>query len=143
MKKAFIERGQALKKASILLAAIAILLVCGAGLFAEESDYYYINVKVTKVFNHSLGYRIMYQTGYDVAKDVYIPFSWFIPGGKAQLISGNDRAYPYMAVYYKKGIFDHLNLYVKSNISDPSWETLPATSDLTEAFNVQDLKFEF
>jgi hypothetical protein len=138
------ERGQALKKASILLAAIAIFLIGGASLFADESDYYYINLRVSKVFNYSLGYRVMYQTGYDAPKDVYIPFDWFRPGGKALLVSGNDGSYPYIAVYYKKGIFDHVALYVKSNISDQSWETIPATIDLKDKFaDIQELKFEF
>jgi hypothetical protein len=132
-----------LRRAIILLTAVAVFLACGSALFADQSDYYYVNVRISKVYTHTLGYKVVYESLNGTPEQVYVPNEWFVPGGKAALIAGNDTSYPYMTVYYKGGIFDHVTIYVRPSISDPTWGTIPATAAVADSFKVQDLKIVF
>ena len=116
--------------------------LCATGVFADQSDYYYLHISVGKVFTHKLGYRLTYSPSVGVIKDLYIPLAWVVPGGKAEMISDHGPQYPYLEVFYKNGKFDHVRLYVESDMNGPTWGTLPATVDLTQAFAVEELTIE-
>lgn len=97
-------------------------------LFAETttSPLYYQTLKIAKIYPMEQGYRVVYRTPVGTLRVVYIPMSWFgSSSSKAVLIPGNNPAYPYMAVYWNKGKFDFVKLYVKSNPDDSSWGSLP------------------
>jgi hypothetical protein len=133
-----------LKKSSIVLAAIGLFFVLGiAGAYADQSDYYYLHLPIAKIYSHPLGYRVVYSPSYGVYKDAYLPFAWFVPGGKGELVFDHGPAYPYMEVFYKNGKFDHVRLYAETDSNSPTWKTLPATLDLSKEFAIDDLKLEF
>lgn len=125
------------------LIALALFVVLGAAaLHAEESPYYPVRVSVVKIFAHADGYEVVYRKGTSDTAIVYIPSKWFVPGGKAELVRGFGPSYPYLVVFYKDGVFDHLRLYVQKDLNDSSWGVL-APSAGEGKFNGEDIKLEF
>lgn len=110
------------------------------GKFKNESEFYYVNVPIERVYPHQLGYLVMYRFG-DGLKRAYLPHTWFSKAaGKAQLVrisSGN--VWPYLVVYYRNKEFSHAVLYVHSNFGHESWGTIPAHSDLSRHFDTEEL----
>ena len=101
-----------------------------------ESEYYYYNIQIEKIYNHSKGYVVVYRKGVNSMAKALIPFSWFSgPDGKAELIQmSSGTLWPYISAYYKDGEFDHLRLFVKRNWNHESWGLLPMTADLDKYF---------
>jgi len=127
-----------MKRIAILFVLIAVI---ASTLAADTSPYYPMRVDVVKVFSHSDGYRVVYRKGGADAGTVYLPARWFVAGGKADIVRGDDTSFPYMTVFYKDGKFDHLRLYVLSNHSDQSWGILDP-SEGAGKFDSDDLKLE-
>ncbi len=111
-----------MKRTAIVL---AILVVAAACLAAEASAFYPVRVDVVKVYTHGDGVLVIYRKGSADIGQCYIPARWFISGGKAEQVRGNDASFPYMSVFYKDGKFSHLRLYVKADSHDPMWGVLP------------------
>lgn len=113
-----------------------------SGSIREQSDLYPVRVDVVRVYAHSQGYRVVYRKGSASVAELYIPSSWFVPGGKALLIKGHGPQYPYMVVYYKSdGSFSHVKLFTLQNMKDPSWGTIEG--DPGDHFKVDTVKLEF
>jgi hypothetical protein len=125
-----------------LIAFVLFALVGGVAVFADDSPYYPVTVSVVKIFAHSDGYEVVYRKGQVDSAAAYIPIKWFVPGGKAELIRAVGPSYPYLVVFYKDGKFDHLKLYVQSNLKDPSWGVLAPDAGKGK-FDSEDLKLEF
>jgi len=107
-----------------------------------ESELYPARVDVSRVYSHSQGYKIVYRKGQASFAELYVPSTWFVPGGKAALIRGRGPQYPYLVVFYKPdGSFSHLKLYVLSNMKDSSWGTIEG--DPGDKFKVETVKLEF
>ena len=124
---------------------IVTLLLLGLVVFAvmaDTSTLYPIRLDVVRVFSHTDGYKVVYRKGALDTADLYVPMTWFVPGGKAEIIKGNDTSYPYMIVYFRDGKFDHLKMYVLSNYKDPMWGQL-AQDEGKGKFDVQDVKLQF
>jgi hypothetical protein len=128
-----------MKRSLVALCIIGLLVF---GVVAEGSTFYPVRLDVVKVFSHAEGYRVVYRKGALDVADVYIPITWFVPGGKAELIKGHDTSYPYLIVYYKDSKFDHVKLFVLSNYKDISWGTL-SQDEGRGKFDVQELKIQF
>ena len=122
--------------------AVLLLALAASLSFAETSVFYPVRVDVVKVLAHADGYRVIYRHGANSLADVYLPSTWFVPGGKAELVRADDPSYPYMTVFYKEGKFDHLRLYVQANSKDPTWGVM-SPGDGVGKFNVEDLKLQF
>ena len=105
----------------------------------NPSDMYPFRLDVVKVFQHSLGYRVVYRVGQTEFADAYIPIEWFKAGGKAQLIRSNDPSHPYMVVYYREGKFSHVRLFAKDFPKDPSWGILESGPDVASKFKVEEI----
>lgn len=113
-----------------------------SGSIRSQSDYYPVNLNVTKVFSNSLGYRVVYRKGEVAFADVFIPVAWFVPGGKAQLLPGRGASLPYLVVYFKSdGAFSHLKLFVQEDRNHSSWGQL--TGEVTEKFKVETIKLQY
>ncbi len=131
-------------KKLILLITI-IMIVAGIGAFAETSDFYVKTLPIVKVYDHNLGYRIVYMKSDFELTAIYIPKSWFQTASetgeppKAELVAGKDSSYPYFSVFWKSGKFDHIRIYLQSDLMDPSWGDLDPTVDISEKFNVETL----
>jgi hypothetical protein len=138
-----------LKKAAFFLGIILLCCVVwgAAGL---ESEYYYKNILLTKVYPHALGYKVMYMKGSMDLGEAYLPLKWFSLSSskegqapKGEVIYGDDASYPYLCVYWKEGKFSHVRLYVKKNFNDNSWGTLSQQDASAKSFEVEELKLEF
>jgi hypothetical protein len=125
---------------------VLLLLACSAG-FSQQNvrDMYVKTVHIDKVYPHSLGYRILYFKSTMEYGEMYIPSSWFsfAGAGKMNVVWGSSRTYPYLTIYYADGKFDHIVLFLNSNLQDLSWGILPAGIDLSKQFNVQEPPKDF
>jgi hypothetical protein len=128
-----------MKRAIIILALVAIV---ACALAADTSAYYPVRIDVVKVYSHADGYLVVYRKGSSDVGQLYLPARWFISGGKAELVRGNDPSYPYMSVFYKDGKFDHLRLYVLADHNDLTWGIL-SPSEGAGKFGSDDFKIEF
>jgi hypothetical protein len=128
-----------MKRATLIALLVAIVAYAIA---SETSAFYPVRLDVVKVYSHADGYRVIYRKGSASVADVYIPARWFVSGGKAELVRGNDPSYPYMTVFYKNGSFDHLRLYVLADQNDSTWGLL-SPADGAGKFNSDDLKLDF
>ncbi|MCX7025579.1 MAG: hypothetical protein NT080_13335 [Spirochaetes bacterium] len=111
--------------------------------FIHESPYYPMRAEVIRVDQTSYGFRVIYRKGTASAAELYIPFEWFVPGGKAALITGDHPSYPNLVVFTKEGKFSHLRLYVRTSVQDPTWGFLPSSPGLAEKFKVEEIKLEY
>jgi len=136
-----------------LLFVLVILTVAGLcmPLFAQESkykesEYYYFNVPIEKIFSHRLGYMVLYRKGpTDIAR-TFIPAKWFIDSdGKGEFIGiRSGREWPSMSVYYKNGEFSHIRLRVRTNRAHSTWGFVPLNVSIDEAFkDIEEIRLEF
>ncbi len=124
-----------------LLACILLFLSIGTAAFAEESEFFVKSVPITKVYVHQLGYRIVYvKSGMDLGI-TYIPMEWFYGSGanKAQVVYGDDPAYPFISVFWKEGEFHHLRLYLFRDKNHQTYGDLDYSPTLEDKFNVETL----
>lgn len=130
-----------MKRCLIALALLATFAL--APLSAENSELYPVKVEVLKIFAHADGYKVVYIKGSTESASVYLPISWFVPGGKGELVRGTDPAFPYLVVFYKQGKFDHLRLYAQLSYKDDTWGQLSQEAGKGKFDPSQDVKLEF
>ena len=131
-----------MKRAAVVVVLIAIVACALAAAPSNESSFYPVRIDVVKVYSHADGFRVVYRKGTTGVGDVYLPARWFVSGGKAELVRGNDTSYPYMTVFYKDGKFDHLRLYVLADQQDLTWGIL-SPAEGAGKFASDDLKLDF
>ncbi len=112
----------------------------GSPKFKNESEFYYVNIPIEKVYRADLGYVVLYRAGTKLKK-AYLPDKWFQKAaGKAQLVSiKHGNVWPYLVVYYKNGSYSHAILYIRENLRHPSWGSIPGNPDLSDEFEVEEL----
>ena len=140
-----------MKKLTLLV--VLLTLGLGGSLFAQqktsqfkESEYYYFNIPIEKIFTYRMGYVVIYRKGVNQMARTYLPGDWFTDiGGKAELIGlGSGKEWPSMTVYYKKGEFSHVRLRVRRQRSHESWGVVPLSLNIDEYFkDIEDVKLEF
>jgi hypothetical protein len=111
----------------------------------KESEYFYVNVPIEKVYPYRKGYVIQYRKGINQMARVYLPIEWFEDaGGKGDLLYLGPDAWPYLTVYYKGGSFSHVRLYLRKDRAHGSWGNIALGVNIDDRFeNVDDLKLEF
>ena len=143
-------------KRIILLFVLAAFLSQGDFLFAQnttskykESDYYYYNFSIEKIYTHRLGYYVVYRKGSSsqLAR-TYIPLEWFNsigPQAKGEVIGlGTGSEWPSMVVYYKNGEFSHVRLRLRKNRLHETWGVIPFSADIDSYFQgIEEAKLEF
>ena len=139
-------------KTRFLVGVFALLVTLGPVYAQEsssgnrESDYYYVNVTLEKIYSYRKGYVVSYRKGMSDMAQAYLPLEWFqgtdAPSEIVRLGSGST--WPSLSVYYKNGTFSHVRLYVRREMGHSSWGSIPQTADLDSYFeNVEDFKLEF
>jgi len=143
-----------MKKGIFLLIILAVLCQ-GASIFAQEkkneskykeSEYYYFNVPIEKIYSHRLGYMVLYRKGENQMARTFIPAKWFTESnGKGEFIGIRGGAeWPSMSVYYKSGEFSHLRLRVRTSRAHSTWGFIPLNINIDEAFkDIEEVKLEF
>lgn len=124
------------------------MILTSISAFAEQSEFYVKTLPIVKIYDHNLGYRVVYMKSNFELTAFYIPKEWFATAAetgeppKAELVAGKDSAYPYFSVFWKGTDFNHIRLYVHSNLNNPTWGDLDPTVDISEKFNVETLKLK-
>ena len=139
-------------KRVVLLIAMVVLLAGSIPSFAQQTDtssqypkdVYCKVVPLMKVWTHALGYVVQFFNSKQKVEDVYLPLTWFNNGinSKGEIVYGLEPSYPYMAIFWADGKFDHVTLYV---IADDNSKTNGALAnvDLSSSFNVQEIPRDF
>ncbi|MDR1175678.1 MAG: hypothetical protein LBK83_09460 [Treponema sp.] len=140
-----------MKKLFFVLIAVAVFQA--APLFAQnipedrQSEYFYYNIPIERIYPYRKGYVIRYRKGTREMGTAYLPREWFnTAGGKGEIINlGPGPSWPYLTVYYHSGEFSHVRLYVRSNRSHESWGNIPSGVNLDEHFDDigEDFRLEF
>ena len=136
-----------------LIITLLVAFAFGSPLFAQtispenSSDFYYVTVRLEKVYPTRLGYILAYRKGVNTIGRVAVPNEWFtFAGGKAELIKlPYGKNWPMMTVFYKDGEFSHLRLYVHPWKAHETWGSIPLSSDISGYFTGQetiDIQFE-
>lgn len=133
-------------KRSVVIVLILLFSLAGFA-WAETSEFYVKTVPISKVYVHSLGYRIVYQKADKNFAVFYVPNDWFQPkpneAPKAELVTEVSRAVPYFSIFYKNGQFDHIRLYLHRNPGDISYGDLENPDQVDDNFDVETLDLEF
>ena len=137
-----------------LIFSVIIMAALSAPLFAQkfsegkESEYFYVNVPIEKVYPYKKGYVVQYRKGIGGVAQIYLPMEWFGGTGadaKGELAyQGSGADWPNMTVYYKNGEFSHVRLYVRRDQRHETWGVIPSGTNIDDRFeNVEDLRLEF
>ena len=140
-------------KKIILLVALITLGQGLTPLFAQqsaskfkESEYYYFNFPIEKIYAYRLGYIILYRKGENQIVRTTVPSHWFTDiGGKGEIIGiGSGKEWPSMTVYYKNGEFSHVRLRLRRDRSHETWGVVPLNRNIDDQFqDIEEVKLEF
>ena len=135
----------------IFLVVILITLLQGTHLFAQvipkdmESEFYYYNFTIEKIYTHRLGYMVAYRNGGSRLVRTFVPLDWFNTiGGKGETIFlGSGKEWPSMIVYYKNGEFSHVRLRLRRSRAHETWGVVPLNLDFDRFFkDIEEVKLE-
>ena len=139
-----------MKKKILLVVLIAICM--GTALYAQqtssryqESDYYYFNVSIEKIWAYRLGYIVVYRKGVNQMATTYLPEEWFTTiGGRGEIVMlGSGKEWPSMTVYYNRGEFSHVRLRVRER-THQTWGLVPPGINLDQYFqDVEEIRLQF
>ena len=135
----------------IILLVVLVVLIQGLSLSAseskyKESDYYYFNIPIEKIYSHRLGYIIIYRKGVNQMARTYLPIEWFTDAaGKGEILTiGPGKEWPSMTVYYNQGEFSHVRLRLRRAGAHESWGLFPLNVNIDAAFkDIEEVKIEF
>jgi len=139
-------------KKFVFSAIFVVFLAVGLPVFAQnqrderDSDYYYVNITLEKIFPHRKGYIVQYRKGMLQYGRAYLPAEWFLEANsKGEIITlPAGQAWPSLTVYYKDGVFSHVRLYIHRWASHESWGTIPQNVDLSGKFDdIESIKIEY
>lgn len=140
-------------KKIILLVALITLSQGLTPLFAQqkaskynESEYYYYNFPIEKIYSYRLGYIILYRKAGNLIARTTVPANWFTDiGGKGEIIGiGSGKEWPSMTVYYKNGEFSHIRLRLRRDRTHETWGVVPLNRNIDDQFeNIEDVNLEF
>jgi len=140
-----------MKKLTIA-AVFAVFLVIGSSAFAQnnrkeqQSEYYYKNITLEKIYPYRNGYIVQYRRGINTIDKAYLPMAWFTnSASRGEIITlPQGKAWPSLSIYYKNGQFSHVRLYVHHLSTHQTWGVIPQNVDLDSAFEeLDDLKIKF
>jgi hypothetical protein len=137
---------------SVLLACVlAPLAAQDAAANGSDSDLYVVQVPIERIYPHPKGFVVEYRKSPHANKRVFIPITWFDravtpsePLKGELLLMGPGTVWPHMTLYYKDGKFDHVRLYVRSEIGHSTWAHIKPYTSYDSLFDgVEELKLEF
>jgi len=139
-------------KKLVIAAIFAVLLVIGSPVFAQDnrqeqqSEYYYKNISLEKIYPYRNGYIIQYRRGINTIDKAYLPMAWFTnSASKGEIVTlPQGKAWPSLSIYYKNGQFSHVRLYVHRLQTHQTWGVVPQSVDIDSYFeNVEELKLKY
>ena len=134
---------------------LAVMVIFGFGTFVfaqqskpryKESEYYYFNVGIEKIYSYRKGYIVVYRKGANQLARTFLPEEWFTDiGGKGEMIGmGSGKEWPSMTVYYKNGEFSHVRLKVRRSRAHETWGVVPLNINIDEHFqDIEEVQLVF
>jgi hypothetical protein len=130
-------------KKLVFAAIFVVFFAVGLPVFAQnqkderDSEFYYINITLEKIFPYRRGYIVQYRKGMLKYGRAYLPGEWFTDAdSKGEIVVlPQGTAWPSMTVYFKNGVFSHVRLYVHRWQSHQTWGSVPQKYNLDENFD--------
>jgi len=124
---------------------IALSLVFSGTLAAQQKEkgVFVKTIPIVKVFGHNYGYKVIFQKSDMSLGEFYVPTSWFVAGGKGEIIYGDNTSLPYFSIFWIDGKFSHIRLYVPRNMDHPTWGILSDSEGLQQKFQVEELSLQY
>lgn len=141
-----------MKKRHAIWIAIALLALSPAVAQQQDQDpqdpadidVQVVTVPVQQVYEHSLGYVVVYTRSDLYPNTVYLPGRWFqAAGGQGEIILSNHPSVPYMSIYYENGEFSLVRLFAPENRAHRAWGALSSGIDLEDEFSVDTLEISY
>ena len=139
-------------KKLVFAAIFIVTLAVGLPVFAQnqrderDSEYYYVNITLEKVFPYRKGYIVQYKKGMFQYGRAYLPATWFTDADSlGEVITlPPGKAWPSLTIYYKNGVFSHVRLYIHRMQSHESWGNISPNINLDDKFDhIESIKIEF
>jgi len=136
-----------MKKLVIVLIFVALALPVFAQpqTSNQHTDMYCFNVPVERIYPSSYGYIIQYRRNTNEIGSIGIPNEWFSDAaGRGEMIKlppGKD--WPTMSIFYYKGEFSHVRVYVHPVKSHTTWGNVPQGTDVSRFFSEDPDAFDF
>jgi len=112
----------------------------------KESEYYYFNYTIEKIYTHRLGYIVVYRRASNKLERVYLPLEWFNTiGGKGEIVYlGSGKEWPSMIVYYHDGQFSHVRLRLRRYGLHQTWSVVPFNVSIDDFFkDIEEVQMVF
>ena len=112
---------------------------------SEESDLYYVNAQILKIFPHRLGYYIIYRRAGLKTGEYFVPHTWFDRRDQRGVLNLVDtRIAPYISVLMKDGEFEQIRVYAPRDLNNQAWGVLMGDgTQYDDNFNIEKLDLKF
>ena len=131
----------------LLLCSLFLGAVAAFPLAAEskESELYYVNAQILKIFPHTKGYYVVYRRASSGSGEVFIPIEWFgTSDSKADISLINTRVNPYISFFLKEGKCEYVRISAPQNLGSSIWGSLQYPQQYDEKFDgIESLTLEF
>ncbi len=135
-----------MKKAVLLLATFLLVFSFAAAFpaAAEESDMYYVNVQILKIFPLHEGYYVIYRRAGLKTGEAYIPQAWLDRRDQRAVLNLTDQnVTPYLSIMFKDGEFNHVRIVASKNLKHPTWGSMVERNDQPDKFKIEKLELQF
>ena len=133
-------------KKLILIFLVALIGFCAfAHDFENESDLFYINVPIIRVYDHIDAYIVHYQKGNMDVGQAFVPKEWFKTSevNKSRVRPLAKGVQPYMTVIYSEGTFQKVFINMPENRRHSAWKILSHNIDVASRMNTETLEIEY
>ena len=133
-------------KKLILIFLVALIGFCAfAQDFENESDLFYINVPIIRVYDHIDAYVVHYLKGNMEVGQVFVPKVWFNTHefNKSRLRPLAKGVEPYMTVIYESGEFRKVYINMPIDRKHSAWKILSRNVDVASKMNTETLEIEY
>ena len=136
---------------------LALSLVCAASfLFAQEeggssrssgvveSELYYYNRPIVKIFDHPRGYYILYRTLSHEVKSMCVPSEWFgYDDHRAFYDFARPGVEPYISYVTSNGEFRQIRIIASRDVRDLTWGRVSSNTIPDEYFDTESVTLQF
>ena len=131
----------------VVLAAMSqgVFLFAQQPTFRNESDVYFFNFTIERVYTHRLGYVVVYRNNANRIARTYLPREWFASMGGRGAIAflSSGREWPSMSVFYRDGEFSHVLLRLRRNRGHETWSVFSSHVNIDDRFNLDEIRLQF
>jgi len=131
----------------LLLCALfwGVISICPLTAESKESELYYVNTRLLKIFPHTKGYYVIYRRAGLNVGEAFIPITWFSSKeNKADISFINTRINPYISFFIREGKCEYVRISAPRNIASQIWGVLLNSQKYDEKFDgIESLALDF